>query len=127
MTTQLFHPLIGIIIDLFILSGTIFLGHVILGKFGFQKKSFKKYERFKKIVVVGMGGSILGTKAIYCFLQHKIKINVQDSNVVEVEGGEGGKTVIINGKIVDSSTEKSESDERPRHLSRQVNKIEHGV
>lgn len=42
-------------------------------KFGFQKKSFKKYERFKKIVVVGMGGSILGTKAIYCFLQHKIK------------------------------------------------------
>ena len=42
-------------------------------KFGFQKNSFKKYKRFKKIVVVGMGGSILGTKAIYCFLQHKIK------------------------------------------------------
>ena len=42
-------------------------------KFSFKKNSLKKYKKFKKIVVVGMGGSILGTKAIYSFLKHKIK------------------------------------------------------
>ena len=42
-------------------------------KFGFKKNFLKRYKKFNKIVVVGMGGSILGTKAIYCFLQHKIK------------------------------------------------------
>jgi len=42
-------------------------------QFSFKKSSLKKYRKFKKIVVLGMGGSILGTKAIHCFLKHKIK------------------------------------------------------
>ncbi len=42
-------------------------------KFSFKKGSLKKYKKFKKIVVIGMGGSILGAKAIHSFLKHKIK------------------------------------------------------
>ncbi len=33
----------------------------------------KKLNKFKTVVVIGMGGSILGSKAIYSFLKHKIK------------------------------------------------------
>ena len=44
-------------------------------QFNFKKNSLKKYKKFKKIYILGMGGSILGTKAIHCFLKHKIKKN----------------------------------------------------
>ena len=36
----------------------------------------KKLNKFKTVVVIGMGGSILGSKAIYSFLKHKIKKNL---------------------------------------------------
>ncbi len=36
----------------------------------------KKFTKYNQIVLFGMGGSILGTKAIYSFLQHKIKKKV---------------------------------------------------
>ena len=39
------------------------------------KKSLSKYEGFKNVRIIGMGGSSLGTKAIYSFLKHKIKKN----------------------------------------------------
>ena len=42
-------------------------------KFNFKIREFQKYKKFKLIVIVGMGGSILGAKAIYFFLKHKIK------------------------------------------------------
>ena len=42
-------------------------------KHGFKKKNIKKYDHFKTVVIIGMGGSILGAKAIYSFLKHKIK------------------------------------------------------
>ncbi len=41
-------------------------------KFNFSAQSLKKFRKFKKIIIIGMGGSILGTKAIYSFLSHKI-------------------------------------------------------
>ena len=49
--------------------------HLLSNKFefGFKKSSLKRYSKFKKIIIIGMGGSILGTKAIHCFFQHKIK------------------------------------------------------
>ena len=34
---------------------------------------YKYFKKFRTIVVIGMGGSILGTKAIYSFLRYKIK------------------------------------------------------
>ena len=41
----------------------------------FKKKGLKKYKSFKNIRVIGMGGSSLGTEAIYDFLKYKIKKN----------------------------------------------------
>ncbi len=41
----------------------------------FKKKELKKYKNFKNIRVIGMGGSSLGTEAIYDFLKYKIKKN----------------------------------------------------
>ena len=40
--------------------------------FKFKTKEIKKYNKFKKLAIIGMGGSILGSEAIYCFLK-KIK------------------------------------------------------
>ena len=41
-----------------------------------RKKDIKKFKKYKKIVLIGMGGSILGSKAIYSFFKKKIKIQV---------------------------------------------------
>lgn len=41
--------------------------------FNFKERDIKKFQKFKKVAIIGMGGSILGTKAIYFFLQKKIK------------------------------------------------------
>ena len=44
-------------------------------KYSYTKKSIKKYKKYKDIRVFGMGGSSLGTMAIYDFLKHKINKN----------------------------------------------------
>ena len=44
--------------------------------FGFSQKTIKKFSRYKNIIIIGMGGSILGAKSIYFFLQPKIKKKV---------------------------------------------------
>ena len=42
-------------------------------KLNFKKKDFKIQKKYQKIVVIGMGGSIYGSKAIYFFFKKKIK------------------------------------------------------
>ncbi len=44
-------------------------------KNNFNKKILNKYKKFKNFQIIGMGGSILGAKAIYGFLKYKIKKN----------------------------------------------------
>ena len=39
----------------------------------YNKKIISKYQKYKNISIIGMGGSILGSKAIYNFLYNKIK------------------------------------------------------
>ena len=42
----------------------------------YKKKQLLRYKtKFKNYRIIGIGGSILGTKAIYSFLKHKIKKN----------------------------------------------------
>ena len=41
----------------------------------FEKKNINKYKNTKNFRLIGMGGSTLGTQAIYNFLKHKIKKN----------------------------------------------------
>jgi len=42
-------------------------------KYNSNFKKIKKFKKYKTVVLIGMGGSILGSKAIYSFLRHKIK------------------------------------------------------
>ena len=42
-------------------------------KFSFNKNLIKKYKRFKSYQIYGMGGSSLGSKAIYDFIGSKNK------------------------------------------------------
>ena len=42
-------------------------------EYNYSKKIVNKYKNFQNYKVIGMGGSILGPKAIYQFLKHKIK------------------------------------------------------
>ena len=42
-------------------------------KFEFSKEIIKKYSKYKNIVIIGMGGSILGTKSIYSFFEKKVR------------------------------------------------------
>ena len=44
-------------------------------KYSYSKKIVYKYKNFQNFRVIGIGGSILGSKAIYQFLSHKIKKN----------------------------------------------------
>ena len=45
-------------------------------EFDFSADTIKKFSKYKNIILIGMGGSILGTKSIYSFLKKKIKKNV---------------------------------------------------
>ena len=42
-------------------------------QYSYTKKFLKKFKKSKKFKIIGMGGSILGTEAIYQFLSDKIK------------------------------------------------------
>jgi len=42
-------------------------------KYSYNKKDILKLKKYSHIRVIGMGGSILGTEAIYDFLRHKTK------------------------------------------------------
>ncbi len=45
-------------------------------KFEFSTTTVKKFSKYNNIVIIGMGGSILGTKSIYSFLKKKISKEV---------------------------------------------------
>ena len=42
-------------------------------KYSYSKKLISKYKKFSNIRIIGMGGSILGSEAIYNFLKKRIK------------------------------------------------------
>ena len=49
--------------------------HILSKKFviNLNKINLKKYNKYKSVIVIGMGGSTLGANAIYSFLEQKIK------------------------------------------------------
>ena len=59
-------------------------------KLNYSKKLVKILRKKKNIILVGMGGSILGAKALYSFLKHKIKKNfffldnLSEKNILEL-------------------------------------------
>lgn len=49
-------------------------------KYSYKKEILKKYKNFDIINLIGMGGSILGTEAVYDFLKFKIKKKINFYN-----------------------------------------------
>ena len=49
--------------------------HILSKKFtvDFKESNLKKFKKYKSVVLIGMGGSILGAHSIYSFLKQKIK------------------------------------------------------
>ena len=53
--------------------------------FNFKKKDLVKFKKYKTIAIIGMGGSILGTEAIYNFLEFKIKKKIYFFNDLDAK------------------------------------------
>ena len=51
--------------------------HTLSKKFilDFDKKNLKKFIKYKSVILIGMGGSVLGAHAIYSFLKNKVEKN----------------------------------------------------
>ncbi len=54
-------------------------------KFNFKTKDLISFKKYKNIVLIGMGGSILGSEAIYCFLKSKINKQVYFFDDIDFE------------------------------------------
>ena len=50
--------------------------HVLSKKFifDFDKNNFKNFTKYKTIIIIGMGGSVLGAHSIYSFLKKKVGV-----------------------------------------------------
>ena len=67
----------------------------------FNSDKFKKFKKFNTIVIIGMGGSALGAKAIYSFLEHKTNKkflfidNLDENKLVEIKKQHFNKLLFI--------------------------------
>tara|TARA_B100000767_G_scaffold275542_1_gene313178 strand:+ start:1784 stop:3001 length:1218 start_codon:yes stop_codon:yes gene_type:complete len=71
-------------------------------KFNFKIDELKKFNKYKTVVIIGMGGSILGSEAIYGFLKKKIKKvfyffdNIDDKKILNFKKKENiNKTLFL--------------------------------
>ena len=62
------------------LSSDLFNSFTKKYNYSFTKKKIQKYRNYETINLIGMGGSILGTEAIYDFLRFKIKKKIKFFN-----------------------------------------------
>ena len=67
-------------------------------KYSYNKKLILKYKKFKVINIIGMGGSSMGSKAIYNFLKTKIKkkINFYENLNLSNKTQKTGLNIIIS-------------------------------
>ena len=65
-------------------------------KYNYSKRIVLKYKKFQNFKIIGMGGSILGPKAIYQFLNHKIKKNFLFIDNLQTTLNLRGKKKFIN-------------------------------
>ena len=77
-------------------------------KNNFNKKKLVKYKKFSNFRVIGMGGSILGTQAIYDFLNNKIKKKFSFVNNLHPQNKKNKEKKIVN-LIVSKSGETIET------------------
>ena len=65
-------------------------------KYSYKKENLNKYKNFEIINLIGMGGSILGTEAIYDFLKYKIKKKINFYNNLDTKFDFKAKKKILN-------------------------------
>ena len=68
-------------------------------KDNFNKKTISKYKNYKTIQIFGMGGSGLGTKAIYNFLKDKIKKKIiffDNLRINKIDKSKGKLNLIVS-------------------------------
>ena len=53
--------------------------------FNFRIKDLKHFRKYKNVIIIGMGGSILGSQAIYSFLEKKIKKKFIFVDTIDIE------------------------------------------
>ena len=56
-------------------------------KYSYSKKIIRNYKKFSNIRIIGMGGSVLGSEAIYDFLKPKIKKKITFVNNLNSNAG----------------------------------------
>ena len=119
--------------------------HTNTYKYTYKKQIIKKLKNFKKITIIGMGGSILGTEAIYQFLKHKIKkkfifinnlnpklVNPKEKslNIIISKSGETLET-ISNFHILKTKSNKNKfifiTEKKDSYISQLANKIKSDV
>ena len=91
-------------------------------KNSFDVKILNKYKKFKSFRLIGMGGSSLGAKAIFDFLQKKIKKNFhfvddldvsiknkKDKNCLNLIVSKSGETLetIVNSNLIINKKDKN--------------------
>ncbi len=54
-------------------NNNLFKSFIPNSNYNFNFRDIKSFKKLQTVIVIGMGGSILGTKAIYSFLKHKIR------------------------------------------------------
>ncbi len=83
-----------------ILSSSLLNSHTTKYKYSFNKNIIKKYKNYKNINLIGMGGSILGTEAIYDFLNFKVKKKINFfnnlNNLIKVKPNKKAINLIIS-------------------------------
>ncbi len=65
-------------------------------KYSFNKENIKKYQKYNIINLIGMGGSTLGTEAVYDFLNIKIKKKIRFFNNLNSEVNFKSKKKALN-------------------------------
>ncbi len=79
-------------------------------KYSFKKKNLKKFKNYKCYNLIGMGGSTLGTEAIYDFLKHKIKKkfkfynNLQSQNIFKSKSKKVNLIISKSGNTLETIT-----------------------
>ena len=69
--------------------------------FNFKLKDLYKFKKYNSVILIGMGGSILGSEAIYEFLKHKIRKkfyffdNIDQQMVLDLKKNENLKKTLF--------------------------------
>ena len=112
-------------------------------KDSFNKKDLSKYRKYLNIRIIGMGGSSLGTRAIYSFLKHRIKkklffydnlqLNLSKNNKKHLNliVSKSGNTLetIVNSNIFTNKLDKNIfiTENKKSYLYAQANKLKSDI